>query len=47
MRRYRSTVFMMAVLIARSPIQPIWRDDPEPGGIDDWRSRRVTVLVEP
>jgi hypothetical protein len=34
--------------IARSAIRSIWRDDAESAdGIDDWRSRRVTVLVEP
>ena len=34
--------------VSRSSIQSIWRDDPEPAdGIDDWRSRRVTVRVEP
>jgi hypothetical protein len=34
--------------IARSKIQLIWRDDAEAAdGIDDWRSRRVTVRVEP
>ena len=31
-----------------STIQLIWRDDPEPAdGVDDWRSRRATVRVEP
>ena len=34
--------------VARSAIHVTWRDDPEPAdGIDDWRSRRVTVRVEP
>jgi|SoiMethySBSTD1v2_1073268.scaffolds.fasta_scaffold00144_39 hypothetical protein len=34
--------------IARSAIRLISRDDAEAAdGIDDWRSRRVTVLVEP
>ena len=34
--------------ISRSSIQSIWRDVPEPAdAIDDWRSRRVTVRVEP
>ena len=34
--------------IARSAIRSIWRDDAESAdGVDDWRSRRVTVLVEP
>ena len=34
--------------ISRSTIQVLWRDDPEPAdGVEDWRSRRVTVLVEP
>jgi hypothetical protein len=34
--------------IPRSAIQTIARDDPESAdGIDDWRSRRVTVRVEP
>jgi hypothetical protein len=34
--------------ISRSAIQSTWRDDPEPAdGTDDWRSRRVTVRVEP
>jgi hypothetical protein len=34
--------------VARAKIDTIWRDDPEPAdGVDDWRSRRVTVRVEP
>lgn len=34
--------------ISRSAIQLLWRDDPElADGIEDWRSRRVTVRVEP
>jgi hypothetical protein len=34
--------------LSRSRIQSTWRDDPEPAdGVDDWRSRRVTVRVEP
>ena len=34
--------------IARSAIELSWHDDPEdPDGADDWRSRRVTVRVEP
>jgi hypothetical protein len=34
--------------VSRSTIELVWRDDPEPAdGVDDWRSRRVTVRVEP
>jgi len=34
--------------ISRSAIELTWRENPEPAdGIDDWRSRRVTVRVEP
>lgn len=34
--------------IARSAIQSVWRDEAESAdGIDDWRSRRVIVRVEP
>jgi hypothetical protein len=34
--------------IPRSTVQSIWRDEAEPAdGIEDWRSRRVTVRVEP
>jgi hypothetical protein len=34
--------------IPRSMVQSIWRDEAEPAdGIEDWRSRRVTVRVEP
>ncbi len=34
--------------ISRSSIESNWRDDAEPAdGVEDWRSRRVTVRVEP
>ena len=34
--------------LSRSSIALTWQDDPEPAdGVDDWRSRRVTVRVEP
>jgi hypothetical protein len=38
----------MGAGIARSAIELSWHDDPEDAdGADDWRSRRVTVRVEP
>lgn len=34
--------------VPRSSIQSIWRDEAEAAdGVDDWRSRRVTIRVEP
>lgn len=34
--------------VSRSAIELTWREDPDTAdGIDDWRSRRVTVRVEP